>query len=243
MDAVIEWIYSNEPSSLELLSSWKQFLKEHPSDLHSIKKIDLSGDIPILTDHDGRKLSIDFINNAQNYNKKKGSMKTELISKALGSGRLGHSVLDLSAGLGIDSIFLSQLGYKVTAVERNPVLFLALDTAQKKLSDRQKENLQFEFASAKNFLIFSEKIFDVIYFDPMFPEKKKSALPRQEMVMFRHLVGSDDDAKDVVETAIKLKRAKRVVVKRPIKAPLLLERPQNQVEGKLIRFDVYGVNL
>lgn len=241
MDAVIDWTHSDQLSSLELLSTWQQFLKNNPSDLQSIKKIDLTGDVPILTDHEGRKLSIDFLNNAQNYNKKKGSMKTELISKALGSGRLGHSILDLSAGLGIDSVFLSQLGYDVTAVERNPVLFLALDTAQKKLSDRQKEKLRFEFASAKDFLIATDKAFDVIYFDPMFPEKKKSALPRQEMIMFRHLVGSDDDARDVVETAIKLKKAKRVVVKRPIKAPLLLEHPQNQVEGKLIRFDVYGV--
>lgn len=106
LDAVIQWIHSDQPSSLELLSTWKQFLNDNPSDIQSIQKIDLTQTIPVLTDREGRKLSIDFVSNQLNYNKKKGSLKTELISKALGSGRLGHSILDLSAGLGIDSVFL-----------------------------------------------------------------------------------------------------------------------------------------
>jgi len=241
LDQLIEWIHSNTPESLQLLISWQQFLKQYPTDLSQIKKIDFTGKTPVVFDQQGRKFSINFVENKTNYAKKKGSIKTELISKALGGGKLGHSVLDLSAGLGIDAIFLSQLGYQVTAVERNPVLFLALDTAQNQLPQENKKNINFEFASAENFLKTTSKQFDVIYFDPMFPEKKKSALPRQEMVLFRELVGADDDAKDVIASALELKKAKRVVVKRPLKAPLLLEKPQGQIEGKLIRFDIYGV--
>ncbi|MFZ3231282.1 MAG: class I SAM-dependent methyltransferase [Pseudobdellovibrio sp.] len=241
MDSVISWIHSNEPDSLKLLFQWQQFLKDNPINQNTIKSIDLTTEYPILTDHEGRKFSIDFIHDRQNYYKKKGSNKTEIIGKAMGSGRLGHSILDLSAGLGVDSIFLNQLGFNVTALERNPLLYLALNTAQQKLSEKQKENIQFYFASANQFLVETKKTFDVIYFDPMFPEKKKSALPKQEMVLFRNLVGSDDDAADVIETVFKTKKAKRLVIKRPIKASLLFEKPQNQILGKLIRFDVYGV--
>jgi 16S rRNA (guanine1516-N2)-methyltransferase len=242
LEFLIQWIHSNEPRSLQQVKQWQEFLNSNPIKQGIIQKIDLSGSAPVLIDSEGRKLSIDFLSNLQNYSKKKGTIKTELISRAMGAGRSGTSILDLSAGLGIDAIFLSQLGYEVTALERNPLLYLALNTAQQELPADQKEKIKFEFASAKSFLENCEKVFDVIYFDPMFPEKKKSALPRQEMVIFRNLIGSDDDANSVIQTAINLKKAKRIVVKRPIKAPLLFEKPQGQIEGKLIRFDIYGVH-
>ena len=83
---------------------------------------------------------------------------------------------------------------------------------------------------------------DVIYFDPMFPEKTKSALPRQEMVFFKALVGTDEDGSEVLKATLKLKKIKRVVVKRPLKAPVLGLKPTGEIKGKLIRFDIYGVN-
>lgn len=241
MDSLIQWIHSDQIESLGLVSSWKNFLSKNKFQQNTISKIDFTKGLPILTDQDGRKLQIDFLNDKQSYHKTKGSIKTELIAKALGSGRYGLSVLDLSAGLGIDSVFISQLGFQVHAIERNPILFLALETAWNQMSEEFKQKVKFHFASAESFLEKTDLQFDVIYFDPMFPEKKKSALPKQEMIIFRQLVGADEDATDVVQKVLKLKKAKRLVVKRPIKAPLLLEKPQNQVEGKLIRFDIYGV--
>lgn len=243
LDAIIQWIYSNGSESETLYAKWKSFLEKYPNQLHGIQKIDLTTNCPTIFDQEGRKLNIDFVENHLNYNKKKSSIKSELISKALGGGKLGLRVLDLSAGLGIDAMFLSQLGYNVTAVERNPLLYLALSTAQEKLSDEAKSEIRFEFDSAKHFVENTNQAFDVIYFDPMFPEKKKSALPRQEMVLFKQLVGADDDAAEVVAAALNSKKAKRLVVKRPLKAPLLFTNPQNQVEGKLVRFDVYGVQV
>ena len=123
------------------------------------------------------------------------------------------------------------------AVERNPLIFLALQEA----SAAVELDLKFEFGQA---LEFADMAADVIYFDPMFPEKQKSALPRQEMVFFKELVGSDSDADAVLKKAIASGSAKRVVVKRPLKAPLLGNlKPQAFVAGKLVRFDIYGVKL
>ena len=60
------------------------------------------------------------------------------------------------------------------------------------------------------------------------------------MVFFRHLVGADEDADKVLQKALQKLQAERVVVKRPLKAPCLLKKPMSQIEGKLVRFDIYG---
>lgn len=187
-------------------------------------------------------LLFDFINDKKNYHKKKTSIKSELISRAMGAGKNGLRVLDLSAGMGIDAIFLSQLGYKVVALERNKSIFNSLHQAWKHLNDEQRQKVSFINSDAIDFLNTSDEPFDIIYFDPMFPEKKKSALPKKEMVLFRQLVGDDLDADQVLKEALNHKTAKRVVVKRPVKAKPLLKKPNHQLLGKLVRFDIYGVN-
>ncbi len=226
---------SGENSSIE----WSNFLKKENFDLSQVSKIVFLHSSPIIYDLAGNKFSIDFNENKLNYHKKKGSIKTELIGRAMGAGRAGLRVLDLSAGLGIDAIFLSQLGYQVTALERNPLIYLALQTAWNHLLTA-KEKINFVYSSALDYFKTTDQTFDVIYFDPMFPDKIKTALPRQEMVFFRNLVGDDVDAQTVLESALKFKNVERIVVKRPAKAPILGGKPHSEVSGKLVRFDIYG---
>lgn len=238
---MIKWISEETQESEQRCTNWQNFLRQNSCAVGSIKKIDLSFSIPIITDQEGRKFSIDFISDKKNYHKKKGSLKTELISKAMGSGKYGLKVLDLSAGLGIDALFLSQMGYDVTAVERNSIIYLALKTAQEQLPESEAKKIKFFYDSALEFLNCTTDSYDVIYFDPMFPEKKKSALSKQEMILFRNLVGTDNDASDVIDFVLNSKKAKRFVLKRPLKAPPLKQKPQFSFLGKLIRFDIYGV--
>lgn len=232
-------VYLDDLKRTEILKKtefWINFLENNKFDYSSLQKIDMSGISPIIFDKAGNKFSIDFNENKLNYGKIKSSLKKELISRALGSGRYGLKILDLSAGLGIDAVFLAQLGYSVVALERNPLIYLALNEA---ISKTSMLDLKFVFADGLNYLQNQKFVADVIYFDPMFPEKSKSALPRQEMVFFRSLVGQDMDAIQVLQMAIKVPNIKRVVVKRPLKAPALL-KPQSVVSGKLIRFDLYS---
>ena len=222
---------------------WSRFLQEQQFDFSSIQSIDLLPPAPLICDHAGRKFSIDFNLNHLNYQKKKLSLKSELISRALGAGANGLRLLDLTAGLGIDAVFLAQQGFQVTAIERNPLIYLSLENAWQDCQDEVlKINLKFIFQSAKLFLNDSSStgLFDLIYFDPMFPEKRKSALPRQEMVFFKNLVGSDEDAAEVLTTALAKASIHRVVVKRPLKAGFVGDQvPQSQIKGKLIRYDIY----
>lgn len=239
MDFLNIFNYEKGQNSEEVASAWYDFLKSHNFNFSKILKIDFVENHPKIYDQNGNKFCINFVEDKLNYHKKKSSMKKELLGRAMGSGRYGLKVLDLSAGLGIDAVFLAQLGFEVMAVERNPLVFLALDHAAARIS----EDLKIKFVSghSQEFLQKNTDPFDVIYFDPMFPEKTKSALPRQEMVFFRHLVGADLDADEVVQCAVRRKGVSRVVVKRPIKAPALYKKPESQIEGKLVRFDIYGV--
>ncbi len=239
MDPLKNFKFITGEVSEEKAFAWLKFLQLQNFDFGLIKEIDFLTGPPKIFDMNGNKFCIDFAEDRRNYHKKKSTMKKELIGRALGAGRAGLRVLDLSAGLAIDAVFLAQLGFEVTALERNPLIFLALNEGHLTFSEELK--LKFQFASAELILQNLSEDFDVIYFDPMFPEKVKSALPRQEMVFFRNLVGSDSDAAQVLQLALQQKSVRRVVVKRPIKAPFLLKKPHSQIVGKLVRFDIYGI--
>lgn len=192
----------------------------------------------LLIDSEKRKLEIDFDQNRLDYQRiHKGS--GELIARSLGIKENVKNIIDLTAGLGIDAVFLAQIGFKVTSIERNPVLIFLLREAQKKTQCPKIKMIDWVFSDSKVFLKNYKFLAQTsCYFDPMYPEKKKSALPRQEMVIFRELVGSDEDASTTLALAAG-KGFSRTVVKRSVKAPLLLERPDFQLTSKLIRYDVY----
>lgn len=226
-------------SSLEsLYQDWKSFLeKEMPTD--STIQIIFDQPTPLVQDNEGRKMRIDFIKDRSTYHKVKKGLQSEPLSRALGGGKKGLRLVDFSAGLGVDAIFLSQLGFQVTAVERNPIVFMCLKLAWLQLPEEKQKQVQFEFSSAQKFIQSTTSEFDVGYFDPMFPAKAKSALPKQEMVIFKELVGADPDSEEVVASILQANKLKRLVVKRPLSAVPLM-KPQGQIEGKIIRYDIYG---
>jgi 16S rRNA (guanine1516-N2)-methyltransferase len=81
----------------------------------------------------------------------------------------------------------------------------------------------------------------VIYLDPMFPHRDKSALVKKEMRLFRPLVGDDQDAPALLQAALAL-ASHRVVVKRPRKAPIIDgAKPSHSLEGKSSRYDIYAL--
>jgi len=95
------------------------------------------------------------------------------------------------------------------------------------------------FGSSHTLLEQCESMPDVVYLDPMFPHREKSALVKKEMRVFQALVGADTDADDLLEFAYPL-ASKRVVVKRPDYAPFLNNQtPSMQIKTKKNRFDVY----
>lgn len=187
---------------------------------------------------------VDFASGAASYRRQFGGGKDEAIAKACGLNKKRDlQIIDATAGLGRDALVLANLGAKVTLVERNPIVAAllydglrraSLDTATMDIAAR----MQLHFSPALAALT-ELPVADVVYLDPMFPPREKSALVKKEMRAFHDVVGSDTDADALLAPALALAQY-RVVVKRPGYAEVLAGvEPQLVVKGKNNRFDVY----
>lgn len=242
----LAWISCQEPSLVVKAQNLAEFLQVplNPVEVERIPFcLQLAPDGLRLVDGQGRMLAIDFQKDHLNYQRRGLRGKNELLAKALGYSKGVRRVLDLSAGLGIDAVFMTQLGFQVTSVERSKLLFVLLKEALDKAPELSSK-LQFVNADSYDYLRSPESSrgIDAILFDPMYPHKKKSALPKQEMVLFRELVGHDEDASRVLTEALKWP-VSRVVVKRPLGAEELLPGVLHTFEGKVVRYDVYRGSL
>lgn len=154
-------------------------------------------------------------------------------------GREVNTVIDATAGWGADAFTLAVLGYDVTAIERNPILFALLDDAWRRATGSELIRLRFVHAEACEWLQSLREPPDAVVIDPMFPPKKRAtALAKKPMQLLRRLVGDDPDAAELLRIARSVARD-RVVVKRSDDGPPLGESPAFSIETKLVRFDVY----
>ena len=189
---------------------------------------------------------VDFVGGAMAHRRKFGGGRGEAIAKAVGiKGNELPTVIDATAGLGRDAFVLASIGCQVRLVERHPVVNLLLQDglrrayADAEMGELLQQNLQLVDIEHIALLDPNQDFADVVYLDPMFPHKQKSALVKKEMRVFQHLVGADLDADELLTPALQLAR-KRVVVKRPDYAPFLAEKaPHFSRETKNHRFDIY----
>lgn len=191
-------------------------------------------------------INVDFVTGAVAHRRKFGGGKGQSIAKAVGLNKGATPVvLDATAGLGRDGFVLASLGCKVILHERHPVVAALLyDGLQRAYNDSEigpwmQQNMSLIFGSSHTLLAQCDSMPDVVYLDPMFPHREKSALVKKEMRVFQELVGGDSDADDLLDFAYPL-ASKRVVVKRPDYAPFLNDKtPSMQIKTKKNRFDVY----
>ena len=81
---------------------------------------------------------------------------------------------------------------------------------------------------------------DVIYLDPMFPQRGKSAAVKKEMALFQLLLEGEQEDGDELLTWALSRDVARVVVKRPPRAAALGGvAPSHVIQGKAVRYDVH----
>jgi 16S rRNA (guanine1516-N2)-methyltransferase len=229
---------------------------KHLSEPAQVLVVDETG---IALQATGRKapgpVRVDFTAGGANHRRKFGGGKGQMIAKAVGrKGKFAPHVLDATAGLGGDAFVLACLGCRMSLHERSPVVHqlladgLARGRAWAALNDPELADIlarmQLQKTDSLQQLIAlaeTDDKPDVVYLDPMFPERAKSASVKKEMVAFHSLVGKDPDADGLL--ALALAAAKyRVVVKRPVKAQFLADaQPNYQLQGKSSRFDIYTI--
>ena len=191
---------------------------------------------------------VDFESNEAQHRRLHGGGVGQAVAKAVGLNKKKElTIWDATAGLGRDSFVMASLGANVTLFERNPVVYLLLKNGLDHLLQTVDASLlavanrmTLVFGSINKPLSAEIPTPDVVYLDPMFPERQKSAKVKKEMTLFHDIVGADNDADDLLLPAMELARF-RVTVKRPKHAPNLLERkPTMALIGKSSRFDVYS---
>jgi 16S rRNA (guanine1516-N2)-methyltransferase len=191
---------------------------------------------------------VDFIAGAVAHRRRFGGGRGQTIAKAVGlKSGASPSVLDATGGLGRDAFVLASLGCRVTLVERSPVVAallqdgLARAAADEEIGAWVQERMVLRHADALSYMsVLREEAFpDVVYLDPMFPHRRKSAQVKKEMRLLQQLLGGDEDADRLLPAALRV-AAKRVVVKRPDYAPCLAGvKPTMEVRSKKHRYDVY----
>lgn len=187
---------------------------------------------------------VDFLAAPLNYRLKHGGRKQELLAKAIGiKNKKNLTVIDATAGFGVDAFILASLGCKVIMLERSCIISALLADGLKRLKQHHL-NLSLKHTETADYLnnIIANDLPkpDVIYLDPMYPQRSKSALNKKNMRILHEIVGADNDASQLLNLALKCAKHK-VVVKRPRLAEYLgWLKPNLQFAGNgSSRYDVY----
>ena len=181
------------------------------------------------------------------------SSRHEGLPKAAGldKAREPLHVLDATAGLGIDAFQLAAMGCHITLLEKSPVMAALLadglrrgrntgDADTRAALDR----MTLHAVEARDWFmqLRDEHRPDVIYLDPMFPPRQKSAKVKKDMALMQRFLPPNEDIDELVSQA-RLQARKRVVLKRPGKVDRkALPKPDFQVPGKACHFQVFLCN-
>lgn len=198
-----------------------------------------------------RPFYIDFTAGAPAHRRRCGGGRNQPLARAVGlKGAAAPTVVDATAGLGRDAFVLAWLGCTVSLIERCPIIAALLrDGLRRAAGDPEigplvAERLRLCVADSRDYLrrLAPDQRPEVVYLDPMYPHRRKSALVKKEMRLLRQLVGDDADAPALLAAALACAR-RRVVVKRPRLAPSLTGPPPTmRITAPNTRFDVYLLN-
>lgn len=181
---------------------------------------------------------------------KPGRLQQELLVKAAKiKGAQSPTAIDCTAGLGQDSFLLAAAGFTVRMFERDETIAALLEdgltragnnpmisSVAKRMSLDRSDSLQHLESLAQS----SEQAPDVIYLDPMFPARQKSAAVKKKFQLLHVLEKPCDEAEeDALIRAAFAAGSRKVVIKRPVKGGHLAGiKPSYSITGKAVRYDV-----
>ena len=166
-----------------------------------------------------------------------------LVRAARVRGVEAPTAVDATAGLGEDSLLLAAAGFTVTMFEKDPVIAALLrDALERAASDPQLAGVasrmtlvEGDSVAGLRELDFSS---DVVFLDPMFPERTKSAAVKKKFQLLHHLERPCDNEEELLDAALAA-RPRKIVIKRPPKGPWLAGvKPSHSIAGKAVRYDV-----
>ncbi len=179
---------------------------------------------------------------------KKANLDREYLVRAARLKNLPDHPLavDATAGMGEDSLLLAAAEYRVILYECNPVIAALLRDSLRRAETvpelreivRRMELKEGDSIEAMGKADISP---DFILLDPMFPERKKSALIKKKFQLLHRLESPCRDEDELLDAAIRA-NPRRLVIKRPLKGPFLAgKKPDFSLRGKAIRYDCFTI--
>lgn len=175
---------------------------------------------------------------------KQGRLSRELLVRAARiKGSQSPTTVDATAGLGEDSLLLAAAGFKVTLFERDTTIAALLrDAMQRALNVpalgkavQRMELIEGDSVEGLQSLEFAP---DVVFLDPMFPERHKSAAVKKKLQLLQLLERPCDNEEALLNAAMGA-HPRKIVIKRPVKGPFLANvKPSYSLSGKAVRYDV-----
>lgn len=196
---------------------------------------------------DGMELRPDFAEMLPRI--KQGALQREMLVKAARvKGVEAPRAVDATAGLGEDSLLLAAAGFTVTLCEADPVIAALLEDALARASAHEvlgpivermhlvagDSRITLERAGAS-----TGAQPDVVYLDPMFPGRTKSAAVKKKFQLIHGLERPTEplDEESLLQAALAA-HPRKVVIKRPVKGPYLADvKPSHAIAGKAVRYD------
>jgi len=186
---------------------------------------------------------IDFVQGKSKYRAQNPG--AELLIRAIKiKKKLPVSVVDGTGGLGRDAFLLAAAGCKVEVFEKNRIVAALLSDGLRRAMAHLEfapiiKRITLHQADMTTHLVKRVPDPEVIYLDPMFPQRTKTAKVKQEMQILQQLINHQEGPEKLFQAAWSA-HPHKIVVKRPIKQePLLHITPSYTLSGKAIRFDVY----
>ena len=180
---------------------------------------------------------------------KQGALQRELLVKAARvKGVERPRAVDATAGLGEDSLLLAAAGFEVTLCESDPVIAILLEDAlaraagDEALAHIAARMRLVEGDSRETLAALAADDAtrpDVVYLDPMFPWRTKSAAVKKKFQLIHGLERPcEPEAEESLMSAALAARPRKIVVKRPVKGPWLAGvKPSHAIAGKAVRYD------
>ena len=185
---------------------------------------------------------------------KKSNLEREFLVKASRIKGLNAAdgqlrAVDATAGFGEDSLLLAAAGYNVELYEYDPVIAALLRDALRRAAQSSDDALrdavsrmdlrEGDSVSAMRAMAGSDEPPDIVLLDPMFPERRKSALVKKKFQLLQQLESPCEgaDESELLEAA-EAAGPRRIIIKRPLKGPYLAgRRPGYSITGKAVRYD------
>lgn len=196
---------------------------------------------------DGMELRPDFAEMLPRI--KQGALQREMLVKAARvKGVEAPRAVDATAGLGEDSLLLAAAGFTVTLCEADPVIAALLEDALARASEHEVlgpivERMRLVAGDSRITLERAGASTgaqpDVVYLDPMFPGRTKSAAVKKKFQLIHGLERPTEplDEESLLQAALAA-HPRKVVIKRPVKGPYLAGvKPSHAIAGKAVRYD------